>query len=101
MFYAVIAQDKPDAADQRQGLRERHYAYLHSLGEKLVFAGALFDGGDRMDGSLMVLNADTLDDAEALLARDPFVIEGLYVSTQVKRWSFSFNNTAASSAPSR
>ncbi|WP_118137627.1 YciI family protein [Oceanicella sp. SM1341] len=97
MYYAVTAQDNPNAGDQRLVLRDRHFAYLKSLGEKLVFAGALFDARDNMDGSLMVLDAESLDEAEALVAGDPFVSEGLYIFTQVKRWSFSFNNLATGS----
>lgn len=94
MFFAFIAQDKPGAVDKRLALRDRHFAYLESLGEKLVFAGALFDAHDEMDGSLMVLEAGSIADARNLVAGDPFVEEGLYASVQVKRWSFAFNKAA-------
>ena len=94
MFYAVIARDKPDGLEQRNLLRNLHFDYLNTLGEKLVFVGALFGEDDRMDGSLMVVEADSLNEAKTLAAGDPFVVQGLYASLEVKRWTFSFNNTA-------
>jgi uncharacterized protein YciI len=94
VFYASVARDKPDALEQRVALRSLHFDYLNSLGAKLVFAGALFDENDRMNGSLMVVEADSLDEAKALVGGDPFVLNGLYASFKVKRWTFAFNNAA-------
>ncbi len=92
MFYASIARDKPNALEQRIALRNLHFDYLNSLGSKLIFAGALFGEDDRMDGSLMVVETDSLAEAKAVVERDPFVVNGLYASYEVKRWTFSFNN---------
>jgi uncharacterized protein len=92
MFYAVIARDRPDGLDQRLALRAEHFDYLTALGQKLVFAGALFGDGDRMDGSLMVVEAESLDEAKMLAAGDPFVAQGLYQSYEVKRWTFALNH---------
>jgi hypothetical protein len=94
MFYAVIARDRPGGLEQRLALRAAHFAYLTSLGQKVVFAGALFGADDTMDGSLMVVEADALDEAKALAAGDPFVAQGLYASYEVKRWTFSLDNAA-------
>ena len=55
MLYAMFARDRPDGLEQRISLRADHFNYLHSLGDKVVFAGALFGNADKMDGSLMVV----------------------------------------------
>lgn len=94
MFYAVIARDKPDGLDQRKALRDAHFAYLNSLGQKVVFAGALFGEDDKMDGSLMVVEADSLEEAKTLAGGDPFVVQSLYASYEVRRWTFAFNHAA-------
>ncbi len=94
MFYAVIARDKPNGLEQRMALRDIHFAYINSLGQKVVFAGALFGDDDRMDGSLMVVEAASLEEAKTLAAGDPFVVQGLYASYEVKRWTFAHNNVA-------
>jgi uncharacterized protein len=55
MLDAMIARDRPNGLEHRIALRTDHFNYLHSLGDKVVFAGALFGNADKMDGSLMVV----------------------------------------------
>jgi uncharacterized protein len=95
MLYAMIARDRPDGLAQRISLRADHFNYLHSLGEKVVFAGALFGNADKMDGSLMVVEATSLEEAMTLVSGDPFVVRGVYGSYEVKRWNWSVNNPTA------
>lgn len=92
MFFAVIARDRPNSLDRRQALSPRHLAYLGTLGDRVLFAGALFGESDEKEGSLMVVEAASLDEARTLAAGDPFVTEGLYESLDVRRWSFGVNN---------
>ena len=68
---------------------------MRSLGDKVVFAGALFGDTDKMDGSLMVVEAVSLEEAEKLVSGDPFVVHGVYASYEVKRWNWSVNNPTA------
>ena len=95
MLYAMIAHDRPDGLEQRIALRTDHFNYLHSLGDKVVFAGALFGIADKMDGSLMVVEAASLEVANTLVSGDPFVVRGVYGSYEVKRWNWSVNNPTA------
>jgi uncharacterized protein YciI len=95
MLYAMIAHDTPDGFEQRMSLRAEHFNYLHSLGDKVVFAGALFGNADKMDGSLMVVEAASLSEAKTLVSGDPFVVRGVYRSYEVKRWNWSVNNPTA------
>jgi uncharacterized protein len=89
MLFAMIAHDRPDGLEQRISLRADHFNYLHSLGDKVVFAGALFGNADKMDGSLMVVETASLEEAKTLVSGDPFVVQGVYGSYEVKRWNWS------------
>jgi hypothetical protein len=95
MLYAMIARDRPDGLEQRIALRADHFNYLHALGDKVVFAGALFGDADKMEGSLMVVEAASLEEATMLVNGDPFVVRGVYGSYEVKRWNWSVNNPNA------
>ena len=73
MLYAVICTDKPNSLPLRIANRPEHLAYLQSLGETLVFAGPFTaEDGVTMNGSLVVVQAATLDAARKIAAGDPF-----------------------------
>jgi uncharacterized protein len=95
MLYAMIARDRLGGLEQRLALRAAHFEYLRSLDDKVVFAGALFGDTDKMDGSLMVVEAASIEEALALVSGDPFVAGGVYGSYEVKRWNWSVNNPTA------
>lgn len=92
MLYAIIAQDKPNNVEHRLAVRPTHLEHLKSLGDKLVFGGALVGTDDKPEGSLMVIEADSLEQAKAMAAQDPFVTEGVFGSYEVKRWNWAVNN---------
>jgi uncharacterized protein YciI len=87
MLFAVICKDKADALPRRLANRPDHLAYLESLGDRLRCAGALLssEGGDPC-GSLVVVEADSLADAQAIADGDPFSKEGVFESVEIKPW---------------
>ena len=95
MLYAMIAKDAPGAGQLRAEIRPVHLEHLHSLGPKLVFAGALLDAQEQPAGSIVVFEAADLAEAEALAAADPFVPAGVFASYEVKRWRIAINNSGA------
>lgn len=92
MLYAIIAQDKPNNVEHRLAVRPTHLEHLKSLGDKMVFGGALFGTDDNPQGSLMVIEAASLDEAKAMAAQDPFVTQGVFASYEVTRWNWAINN---------
>ncbi len=92
MLYAIIAQDKPNGVDHRMAVRPTHLKHLESLGDKLVFAGPFLDDDGKPTGSLVVIEAGSLDAAKGMAAADPFVKEGVFSSYEVKRWNWGVNN---------
>lgn len=94
MLYAMIAKDAPGALQTRLDTRPVHLEHLKSLGKKLVFAGALLNAEEQPEGSIVVFEAETLAEAEAMAAADPFVPAGVFASYEVKRWRLAINNTS-------
>ena len=94
MLYAMIAKDAPGALQTRLDIRPVHLEHLKSLGKKLVFAGALLNAEEQPEGSIVIFEAETLAEAEAMAAADPFVPAGVFASYEVKRWRIAINNTS-------
>lgn len=88
MLFAFILQDKPGAADLRARVRPEHKSYLAAVQDRIAFAGPLtHDDGLSMIGSLLVIDFENRDAAQAWLAAEPFTRAGLYASTAVHAFS--------------
>jgi uncharacterized protein len=93
MLYALICTDKPDSVVVRLANRPDHVAYLENLGETLVFAGPfLMEEGATMNGSLIVIEATSLDAARKIAAGDPFAKAGLFAAVEIRPWLWTINN---------
>ena len=92
MLYAMIAKDAPGTADKRTATRPVHLDHLSSLGTRLRFAGALLDASGTPEGSLLVYEADTIEEATAALEADPFIKAGIFGSWEIKAWRVAFDN---------
>jgi len=82
MLYVIIGHDAPDARDKRPAVRPSHLAHLDPLAK----AGRILTAGPLLDrtGSLIILEADSLADAWSIVARDPYVTEGIFNTVEVK-----------------
>lgn len=92
MLFAIIAQDQPNGVEHRMAVRPTHLEHLKTLGDKLVFAGPFLDESEKPYGSLMVIEAASLEEAKAMAAADPFAKEKVFASYEVKRWNWGINN---------
>jgi len=92
MLYAVICTDRPDSLAIRKANRPEHVKYLQSLGDRLVVAGPFTEpDGETMNGSLIVIEAASLEAAKEIAAGDPFAKIGLFASVEVRPWIWSLN----------
>ena len=92
MLYAAICTDKPGSLDQRKANRPEHLAYLKGLGDALVLAGPFTEeDGTSMNGSLIVVEAASLEDARNLITGDPFAKAGIFASVEIRPWLWSIN----------
>ena len=93
MLYALICTDKPDSLPMRKANRPDHVAYLQSLGDRLVLAGPFTErDGITMTGSLIVVEAPSLEDAQEIAANDPFAKAGLFANVDVRPWLWTMKN---------
>jgi uncharacterized protein YciI len=93
MLYALICTDKPNSLALRNANRPEHVAYLEGLGETLVFAGPFTEAdGETMNGSLVVIEAASLEAARKIAAGDPFARAGLFASVDIRTWLWTINN---------
>jgi uncharacterized protein YciI len=85
MRVALICIDKPGHLHIRQENRAAHLAHIDSSGV-VDMAGPFLDAQGQMAGSLVVLNVDTLDQAQAWAAADPYAKAGLFQSVDIREW---------------
>lgn len=84
VIYVFRLLDKPDAQALRQRVRPEHKAYLARVAERIAFAGPLtHDDGVTMIGSLLAIDFEGRDAAQAWLADEPFTRAGLYASVEI------------------
>ncbi|MFY0681943.1 MAG: YciI family protein [Thalassovita sp.] len=84
MLVALIAKDKAGALDIRKANRDDHLAYIKSTGV-VAQAGPLLIDGD-MAGSLIVLDVESMEAANAWAANDPYANAGLFQSVELIEW---------------
>jgi hypothetical protein len=74
MQFMIRYRDREGAAELRKQHRAEHTNFRRSLGAKRVLSGPLMaDDCTTPVGSLLILEADTLDAARDLAQSDPFV----------------------------
>jgi uncharacterized protein len=93
MLFALVAADKPDHLATRLDARPAHVAFLERLnaGGALAFAGPFLDAGGKPCGSLVVVKAETIEAAQAMLAADPYQAAGLFAEAKIQPWTWTFN----------
>lgn len=85
-LYVIIGHDGPDALARRPEVRPRHLEHLRPLDRagRVLIAGPLFADDEKTPrGSMIVLEAASLEEARALAARDPYVVEGVFARHEV------------------
>mgnify|MGYP001609746969 CR=1 FL=1 len=91
MPYMIETVDRPDSVDLRVATRADHLAYLTENADRLIMAGAKWsDDGTVPLGSVIVLDVDTREEAEAFAAGDPFAQAGLFGETRITNWRVAF-----------
>lgn len=85
MRVALVCQDKSGALQTRLDNRAAHLAHIADSGV-VEMAGPFLDAVGTMTGSLVILNVDSLDDALAWAAADPYAQAGLFESVTVSEW---------------
>ncbi|MFZ5861585.1 MAG: YciI family protein [Nitrospirota bacterium] len=82
MLFAIIGTDGPRGQALRPSLRQAHLDRIDALARdgRLVLAGPFSDGS----GSLVVIEAPSLEEARAFAEGDPYVTGGVFQSIDVR-----------------
>lgn len=84
MLYAIICRDKPGHLQTRLDTRAAHLAYIEQTGI-VRMAGPFLEEG-QMCGSLVIVEADSLQAAQDWAANDPYAAAGLFETVTVTEW---------------
>ena len=91
MWYVIYSRDRQNALQTRREARPAHLERVQSMVEqgRILLAGPrpAIDSDDPgpagFDGSLIVAEFESLEDARAWADADPYVIAGVYESVEV------------------
>lgn len=100
-LFAVWATDNAGALAAREAVRERHRARLRDPAPhdvRVVLGGPTFDGG-AMNGTLLVVEAASADAVRRFMDDDPYVLNGIYRSVEVRPWVCGLGMLAAPTRP--
>ena len=69
--------------------RPDHLAFLDSLGDTLKMAGPfLNDAGEEPRGSLVIIEAGSMDEAREIAARDPYARAGVFENVEIRAFKW-------------
>ncbi len=90
MLYVVWASDAPGTGDERLRVREAHRARLRAPAPhavEVLQAGATLDAeAQAMNGTLLVVRAESIAAVRAFVDGDPYMAAGVYRSVEIRPW---------------
>ncbi|MEZ5877302.1 MAG: YciI family protein [Tepidamorphaceae bacterium] len=96
MFFAALCLDKPDGLPIRMETRPAHLEHLKAHAKQIRVAGPLLkDDGETPKGSLLIIEAGTIEAAQAIVDADPYAKAGLFSSVTVSPWKWVIGNPDA------
>lgn len=89
MYFVLFGTDKPGMCEIRERIRPEHRVYLREPGShpvRVVIGGPTLSDDQQMNGTLLVVEADSLKDVEAFVCDDPYTKIGLFESLTIRPW---------------
>ncbi|MDR3521090.1 MAG: YciI family protein [Acidocella sp.] len=95
MKFILIAHDKEGGLETRKATRPAHLAYWQAEnGPRLAYGGPLLSAEGKPFGSMLVLEANSEEEARALFEADPYVAAGLFELVSISGFRTVFLNGA-------
>jgi uncharacterized protein YciI len=84
MLYVIYCKDNPSTPTKRDEFYDAHRSYLKSAPIKILIAGPYTstDNSNKI-GSMLVVEADTLEQAQEFQRNDPFAKNGVWNEVSV------------------
>ena len=84
MLFVIFCKDDPSTPTRRDEFYDAHRAYLKSASIKIVIAGPYtLPDSDQKIGSMLVVEAESLQQAMDFQTNDPFALNGVWDSVSV------------------
>lgn len=88
-LFVLYGRDVAGGVELRKATRASHLEWIESLRPRVKLAGPMFaDDGATPVGSVMIIEADSLEAAKAEFARDPYAAAGLWASTAISQFNW-------------
>ncbi len=88
MQFLIIAHDAttPGTLERRMEVRPRHLEDLGTLVEagRVEIGGAMLDDQGAINGSMLVIEADSEEEVRAIIARDVYTTEGVWERVEIR-----------------
>ena len=88
-LFVLYGLDKPGGLEVRKATRQTHLDWIESLQPRVKIAGPMYaDDGATPIGSVMAIEAESLEAAKAEFAKDPYAAAGLWAKTEVRQFNW-------------
>ena len=93
-LFVIVCNDKPNSLALRMATREAHLAYVGGSSDKLKLGGPILNDIGEMAGSLIILEAENIEEARAFNLNDPYTKAELFTQVQVLPFRMTLQNFA-------
>ena len=96
-LFIYIGHDGPRGAELRKTVRDQHLAHIEALDSagRITFAGPLRDEAGGPCGSVIIFEAEDFAAAQAAAESDPYTVQGVFESVDVRGSQAVFPKPAA------
>ncbi len=89
MLFVLICYDRAGAQDVRMANRSAHLDFVAASNGKVKVGGPMLsDDGETMIGSILIIEADSLSEAQSWSALDPYARAGLFERVDIHPWKW-------------
>jgi hypothetical protein len=94
MFFAVIAKDYPGSTALRAQTKARHIVHLDGAadGLQVLQTGPLLDDTGAEAGSLLILEAASIEIVQVFMKADPYARAWLFAQVEIHPWAWRRGN---------
>lgn len=82
-LYLLVCVDAPGSEVPRESHLDAHLRHIETHIERISLAGPRTDGTTPIDGSILVIRAESADAARALIESDPYFNAGVWARIDV------------------
>lgn len=84
-LYVIVCIDRPGAGSVRLETRSAHLKFVRGA-TRVRLGGPFLDQSGEMIGSMLIVEAESMSDAEAFAEADPYKKAGLFASVDIRPW---------------